>query len=78
MLSLPKLPEGFRYRSELISSDDDRFLARLRELPFRDFEFYGYTGKRRFGGLSVREADASEQAGKARVGAKVIPDRIKL
>ena len=48
MLSLPKLPEGFRYRSDLISSEDeDTLLAHVRELPFRDFEFHGYTGKRR-------------------------------
>ena len=48
VLSLPKLPEGFRYRSDLISSEDeDTLLAHVRELPFRDFEFHGYTGKRR-------------------------------
>lgn len=48
MLSLPKLPEGFRYRSELISSgDEDGLLARMCKLPFRDFEFHGHTGKRR-------------------------------
>src|SRR5205085_11006574 len=28
-------------------ADEDRLLARVRELPFRDFEFHGYTGKRR-------------------------------
>ncbi len=43
-----KLPEGFRYRAELISAEEERaLLARVRELPFRDFEFHGYTGKRR-------------------------------
>src|SRR4051794_17523645 len=37
VLSLPKLPGGFRYQSELINSDDeDTLLARVRELPFRD------------------------------------------
>jgi alkylated DNA repair dioxygenase AlkB len=42
------LPKGFRYQNELISNaDEDALLARLRELPFRDFEFHGYTGKRR-------------------------------
>lgn len=46
--AMPKLPEGFRYRQELIGRDDEDFLlARVRELPFRDFEFHGYTGKRR-------------------------------
>jgi alkylated DNA repair dioxygenase AlkB len=48
MAILPNLPEGFRYRPELIGPDDEeRLLARVRELPFRDFEFHGYTGKRR-------------------------------
>jgi alkylated DNA repair dioxygenase AlkB len=44
----PKLPEGFRYRSELIAPPDEAaLLARVRELPFREFEFHGYMGKRR-------------------------------
>jgi alkylated DNA repair dioxygenase AlkB len=43
-----KFPEGFRYRPELIdTADEDRLVARMRGLPFRDFEFHGYTGKRR-------------------------------
>jgi alkylated DNA repair dioxygenase AlkB len=43
-----KLPEGSRYRQELIGRTDEAFLlSRVRELPFRDFEFHGYTGKRR-------------------------------
>jgi alkylated DNA repair dioxygenase AlkB len=41
-------PEGFRYTSELIAPPAEReLLARLQPLPFRDFEFHGYTGKRR-------------------------------
>lgn len=61
------LPEGFRYKPELISSADEAaLLARVRELPFRDFEFHGYTGKRRvisfgwhydFSGRQLRKAD---------------------
>jgi alkylated DNA repair dioxygenase AlkB len=44
----PALPEGFRYQAELISpSDEETILRHARELPFRDFEFHGYTGKRR-------------------------------
>ena len=43
-----KFPEGFSYRPELIGpSVEDRLVARVRELPFRDFEFHGYPGKRR-------------------------------
>ncbi len=41
-------PEGFCYRAELIGPGDERALvARLRTLPFRDFEFHGHAGKRR-------------------------------
>jgi hypothetical protein len=46
--SAPHLPEGFRYRPELIgTAEEDALLAHVRELPFREFEFHGYTGKRR-------------------------------
>src|SRR5687767_15536168 len=40
--------EGFRYRPELISSAQEAaVVARMRELPFREFEFHGFLGKRR-------------------------------
>jgi hypothetical protein len=42
------LPEGFRYESELTGpADEAALLTFVRELPFRDFEFHGHTGKRR-------------------------------
>ena len=63
----PALPEGFRYASEVISPSTEReLIARLAPLPFRDFEFHGYTGKRRvvsygwhydFTSRSLRKAD---------------------
>jgi alkylated DNA repair dioxygenase AlkB len=41
-------PEGFRYRADLIdSTEEDALVARMRELPFREFEFRGFLGKRR-------------------------------
>ncbi len=44
----PSLPEGFRYQPEVISPSAEReLLAHVRELPFKDFEFHGFTGKRR-------------------------------
>ena len=44
----PSLPEGFRYAPELVSANAERtLLDHIRELPFREFEFHGYTGKRR-------------------------------
>ena len=42
------LPEGFRYQRDVISGkEQDKLLARIRQLPFREFEFRGYKGKRR-------------------------------
>jgi alkylated DNA repair dioxygenase AlkB len=44
----PALPPGFRYRPSLITeAEQDDLLVRVRDLPFREFEFHGYTGKRR-------------------------------
>jgi alkylated DNA repair dioxygenase AlkB len=44
----PNLPEGFRYRPEMIrAADEAALVARVRSLPFREFEFHGYVGKRR-------------------------------
>ena len=42
------LPEGFRYRPEVIgAAEEQALLGDVRDLPFRDFEFHGYVGKRR-------------------------------
>jgi alkylated DNA repair dioxygenase AlkB len=42
------LPEGFRYQPELVTPEAEAaLLAEIRTLPFREFEFHGYTGKRR-------------------------------
>lgn len=46
--TVARLPEGFRYRPELIATgEEEALVAHVRELPFREFEFHGYTGKRR-------------------------------
>ena len=43
-----KAPEGFRYRAELLSIEaESRLLETFRDLPFKNFEFHGFTGKRR-------------------------------
>lgn len=43
-----ELPEGFAYRPEFLSQEDeDRLLADIRHLPFQQFDFHGYTAKRR-------------------------------
>ena len=62
------LPAGLRYQSSLISAADEQALvARVSELPFREFEFHGYLGKRRvvsfgwkydFSSQRVQRADA--------------------
>ena len=44
----PGWPPGFRYEEEMISTAAERELLRqVAMLPFREFEFHGYTGKRR-------------------------------
>lgn len=44
----PVLPEGFSYQPEVLSpAHEHSLLERLRELPFREFEFQGFIGKRR-------------------------------
>jgi alkylated DNA repair dioxygenase AlkB len=44
----PALPDGFRYQPELLTRDEERaLLEEFRALPFREFQFHGYTGKRR-------------------------------
>ena len=40
--------EGFRYQPELISvAEEAALLTSVRELPFKNFEFHGFKGKRR-------------------------------
>jgi len=43
-----KAPQGLRYQVGLLSTEGEKgLLERLRELPFEEFEFQGFTGKRR-------------------------------
>jgi alkylated DNA repair dioxygenase AlkB len=44
----PGWPEGFRYQADLVdAAEEDALLQRLRGLPFKEFEFQGFIGKRR-------------------------------
>jgi alkylated DNA repair dioxygenase AlkB len=44
----PAPPEGFRYAADVLPLDEERELvARIGELPLKEFEFHGYVGKRR-------------------------------
>jgi alkylated DNA repair dioxygenase AlkB len=41
-------PEGFSYKEDVISEEEEAGLvAQLKEQPFKEFEFQGFTGKRR-------------------------------
>lgn len=63
----PRVPGGFRYAPEVISRQlEGALLERFPELPFREFEFHGYVGKRRtisfgwryeFGSETLHEAE---------------------
>ena len=42
------LPEGFAYRPDVISAgEESRLLAEITLLPFKEFQFHGFEGKRR-------------------------------
>jgi alkylated DNA repair dioxygenase AlkB len=44
----PALPSGFRYEADIIGvAEESELLDRLAELPFKEFEFHGFVGKRR-------------------------------
>jgi alkylated DNA repair dioxygenase AlkB len=46
--SRPQTPDGFKYQSDILTADAETLLVEeIRRLPFRDFEFHGFTGKRR-------------------------------
>jgi alkylated DNA repair dioxygenase AlkB len=63
----PALPAGFEYRPDFLTADEERALGQeLAGLPFREFEFQGYLGKRRvvsfgwqyvFDGSGLRKAE---------------------
>lgn len=45
---MPGLPEGFVYRPELITAPVEQLLLdRIRDLPLKEFEFQGFTARRR-------------------------------
>lgn len=43
-----RLPEGMKYKENFLSGSEEQALLRdVQTLPFREFEFHGFTGKRR-------------------------------
>jgi alkylated DNA repair dioxygenase AlkB len=63
----PQLPEGFQHISDLLTVEEERALVgSMSGLPFREFEFRGYVGRRRvvsygwrydFNTMAVEEAE---------------------
>jgi alkylated DNA repair dioxygenase AlkB len=46
--TVSRLPDGFKYQPDVVAeSEEHGLLAAIRDLPFKEFEFHGYTGKRR-------------------------------
>jgi len=46
--SAPLLPQGFHYCGDAITAEDERhLLAEIAGLPFKEFQFHGFEGKRR-------------------------------
>ena len=44
----PALPPGLLYCPDVLTRDDEgRLLARIADLPFKEFQFHGFEGKRR-------------------------------
>src|SRR6476661_1923030 len=43
-----RLPEGFNYKDDILSSDEERVLVeQIAKLPFKEFQYRGFLGKRR-------------------------------
>ena len=60
------LPQGFRYRPELIPPEDEgRLVAEFARLDLREYDFHGYLGKRRVLSFGTRYDDATRTLGKA-------------
>ncbi|HEU4768292.1 MAG TPA: alpha-ketoglutarate-dependent dioxygenase AlkB [Pyrinomonadaceae bacterium] len=69
-----KLPEGLRYQPALISkTDESRLVEHVSSLPFREFEFHGYTGKRRVVSFGWKYDFSSQRLQKA----DDIPDYVR-
>jgi alkylated DNA repair dioxygenase AlkB len=55
------LPQGFKFGREIISEETEAsLLPVIRELPFKEFEFHGYVGKRRTVSFGVSYDFATE------------------
>lgn len=58
----PELPPGFRYEPDVVTRGAEQaLLADIAGLPFREFEFQGYVGKRRVVSFGWRYDFAAER-----------------
>lgn len=58
--SAPAMPAGFAYAPDVISAaDESRLVDQIRGLPFKEFEFHGYLGKRRVVSFGWRYNDST-------------------
>ncbi|AZS21714.1 MULTISPECIES: alpha-ketoglutarate-dependent dioxygenase AlkB [unclassified Caulobacter] len=65
------LPEGFRYKAELIDAAEERELvASFQDLPFKAYEHLGYFGNRRIAGFGWRQ----DESGRMVETGEPIPD----
>ena len=54
-VSPPAMPDGFRYAPDVIApADEDDLVAHFANLPFKEFEFHGFLGKRRVVSFGTR------------------------
>ena len=67
----PALPPGLLYRPDVLTRDDEgRLLARIADLPFKEFQFHGFEGKRRVVSFGWRYDFSAHKA----LPAEPIPD----
>jgi alkylated DNA repair dioxygenase AlkB len=66
LFAIDHLPQGFVYETDVLTDLEEQALVEhIRALPFREYEFHGYTGKRRvvsFGWRYDHNAEALERA----------------
>lgn len=87
----PSMPAGFRYAPDLIDAiEEARLVTAFADLPFKEFEFQGFLGKRRvvsfgtrydFNGGGLRKAEPmppflERLRERAAAFARLTPDRL--
>ena len=54
-LATPAMPPGFRYAPDVIdAAEEARLVGAFADLPFKEFEFHGFLGKRRVVSFGLR------------------------